>query len=107
MAAAQFISEPIDPVAKTAEAAAMARGEPGLPQAFTWRGRRFTIDHTLKAWKQSQPEGRKKGNERYLRRHYWTVRTTTGEMMTLYCLRTARRGQHRWFLYTIDDGPDA
>ncbi len=81
---------------------AMARGEPGLPQQFTWRGRTYTISDVLKAWKCSQPEGHKPGNDRYLRRHYWQVRTETGDTMTLYCLRSARRGQHRWFLYTLD-----
>jgi hypothetical protein len=98
----RFISEPVEPVAGTSDTVAMARGEPGLPKQFRWRGRTCTIQTVRRAWKQSQAEGHRRGGERYLRRHYWTVETDDGQVMTLYCLRTARRGEHRWFLYTID-----
>jgi hypothetical protein len=102
MAAARFISEPIEPLAGSADPSAMARGEPGLPRQFIWREQMYHIEQILEAWKHSQPEGHRPGNERYLKRHYWRVRTSAGDMMTLYCLRTARRGTQRWFLYTID-----
>jgi hypothetical protein len=101
MSEERFISEPIDPVAGTADVSSMARGEPGLPRQFTWRGRTYAVAAVVQAWKRSEPERHKPGNERYLRRHYWTVETTDGQQMTLYCLRSAKPGKHRWFLYTV------
>lgn len=97
----EFISEPIDPIASAASPRPAARGEPSLPKQFRWRDTTYTIAEVRKSWKQSRPEGHRPGGEMYLRRHYWTVRTTSGETMTLYCLRQARPGRKRWWLYTI------
>ena len=43
--------------------------------------------------------------EMYLRRHWFRLRTTSGEQMTLYCERQAkntRRPKARWWLYKIN-----
>ena len=40
---AEFISEAVRPVGGTFDAAGMARGEPGLPQRFVWRGREYAV----------------------------------------------------------------
>ncbi len=101
----QFVSEPIQPLAGTADAAAMACGEPGLPAGFTWRGRPYCIVELLRKWKGTAPEGGRPGGRIYLRRHWYAVRVDGGQLMTLYCERQARRAnpKARWFLYTVSE----
>lgn len=98
----EFVSEAITPVPGTADASAMGRGEPGLPNRFTWRDREYAITAVLDAWKSSSPEG---GTGRlYLRRHWYRVRTDDGRLMTLYCerqARSARQAKNRWWLYAV------
>jgi len=102
--AEQFISEEIHPVAGTAEAAGMARGEPGLPGRFAWRGRQYQVRAVLARWKTSAHERGLPSAEKYLRRHWFDVTVDTGERMRLYCQRQAPRGggaRSRWYLYTV------
>lgn len=96
----EFVSEAIVPEPGTFDAAAMARGEPGLPGAFTWRGRRYVVIKLVAGWKKT---GTDRG-EVYLRRHYYDVETATGERMTLYCERQTKdrkKPKARWWLYTV------
>ena len=95
----QFVSEAVVPAAGSFNVSAMARGEPGLPREFTWRGTRYVVAEVLSTWKSSTADR----GEMYLRRHWFRVRTTTGGQMTLYCERqakNARRPKARWWLYT-------
>lgn len=95
-----FVSEAVAPEAGTFDASAMARGEPGLPRVFTWRGRRFEVAQVLATWKTSTADR----GEMYLRRHWYEVLAASGERMTLYCERQARnrtRAKARWWLYTF------
>ena len=95
-----FVSEAVVPEAGSFDAAAMSRGEPGLPRAFSWRGVRYEVARVIGTWKTSTPER----GEMYLRRHWFEVRTATGERMTLYCERQAKnraKPKARWWLYTI------
>jgi hypothetical protein len=97
----QFISESISPVPGTADAAAMTRGEPGLPGAFVWRGEEYRVEAVLEKWKQADARD---CNEKYTRKHWYRVRTTSGDVMTLYFLRqasSAKRPKARWFLYSL------
>lgn len=97
---AEFVSEPLRPDAGTADLAAMARGEPGLPKGFTWRGKHYAIVETLTQWKtNSDGEG-----QVYLRRHWYQVRTDAGVVMTIHCLRQVKRGGQRWWVYRVDEG---
>jgi hypothetical protein len=96
----EFISEPIEPIAKTADPGAMARGEPGLPGRFRWRGREYIVTHVIRTWKTST---RDRG-ELYLRRHWHEVVTDAGRQFTLYCERQARirhKPKQRWWIYSI------
>jgi len=99
--AEQFISEPITPAAGTFDTHGIARGEPGLPTRFTWRGDEYTICEVLEIWKTSAPEAA--GGEVYLRRHWWEVRTDSGHLMKLYFERQKNRknAKDRWFVYTV------
>jgi hypothetical protein len=99
--AEQFISEPIVVLSGPADGAAMARGEPGLPSIFTWRDQRFEIVEVLERWKESGA-CRHGSGERYLRKHWYKVRTDDQQIMTLYFERQARsksQSKKRWWLY--------
>jgi len=114
----QFASEPVEPVGGSLDARAMARGEPGLPARFRWRGGLYRVRAVLEEWKTSTPEGG--SGELYLRRHWFSVAAEAvggtaapaltspegGEppqriRCTLYCLRRAPAAQarRRWWLY--------
>ena len=100
----QFISERITPSGGHFDTAAMGRGEPGLPLEFAWRGQTHGIVEKLDQWKHSTPEGGRAGGERYLRRHYCTLRMFDASVWTVYFVRhTPRSGspKSRWFLYKI------
>lgn len=100
----EFVSEPIEPRAGSFDPAAMVRGLPGLPDAFTWRGQTMAIAEELEAWKQSAPEGGRAEGERYLRRHYYRLRMADESVWTVYFLRQAARGcgaRRRWVLYSV------
>ncbi len=102
--AENFISEIIKPVEGTFDTASMTRGEPGLPKKFTWREKEYEVSEVLEVWKETGP-CKSGSDEPYLRKHWYKIRTTTGEIMTLYFERQARsKGQSkaRWWLYTIE-----
>ena len=101
----QFISESIEPVAATFDTAGMSRGEPGLPTRFRWRGEAYEIDQVLETWKDSGP-CRNGSNERYLRKHWYRIKETGGQIMTIYFDRQPRsksQVKQRWWLYTIGE----
>lgn len=101
----QFVSESIVPGPAGFDAAAMARGEPGLPAEFKWRGRCYRISAKLGQWKQSSAEGGRVGGERYLRRHYYKLRMSDESTWTVYFVRQSPPSgpaKQRWFLYKID-----
>jgi hypothetical protein len=96
----QFVSEAVEPVAGTFDPAAMSRGEPGLPQRFTWRGEEYRVAHVEQTWKTSTPDR----GEMYLRRHWFRVHCESGHRMTLYCerqTRSRRQPKARWWLYSF------
>ncbi len=101
----ELISEAITPEGPSADSARMARGEPGLPKAFTWRGESFGVVREVSAWKESSREGARAGGELYLRRHYFKLKMTSGDLWTIYFVRQSPRSgnpKNRWFLYTIE-----
>jgi len=99
----QFICEPLTPVAGAGDAAAMARGEPGLPAVFTWRDVEYRVAGVIRTWKTSSP-CRSGSAEMYLRRHWYEILTDPPLVMTVYCDRQAKdrkRPKARWWVYTI------
>ena len=100
----RFICEPLTPVAGTADTTAMARGEPGLPKRFTWRGREYRVVDGGRTWKTTGPctSG---ADVQYVRRHWYTIRTDPPMTMTVYCDRQSKDRKHpkaRWWVYTIE-----
>jgi len=97
----EFISERIKPDASTFNAFALIGGEPGMPGKFTWRGESFEVAEVLEKWKETG-RAREGGTSRYLRKHWFRIRTTSGDEMKIYFERSARsaKGQKtRWWLY--------
>jgi len=95
----RFISEPVQPAPGSFDTAAMARGEPGLPARFTWRETEYRVVEVLRQWKTTGPCS-SGSSERYVRRHWFTVRTDPAAAMTLYCDRQSRsrKPKARWWL---------
>jgi phosphoribosylglycinamide formyltransferase-1 len=100
----RFVSESIQPVTATYETARMATGEPGLPRAFTWRGRTIEVAAVLHHWRETG-KCRHGSPELYVRKHWYEVVTGTHETMKIYFERQARgpRRGERWWLFSIHD----
>jgi len=99
----EFVCEPLVPVRGTAQTAAMARGEPGLPDAFTWRGTRYRLLGVIESWKTSGP-CRSGADEIYLRRHWYRILTEPRAILTVYFERQPRnrkRLKARWWVYSF------
>lgn len=94
----QFASEPITPVAGTADPAAMSHGEPSVPAAFVWRDQRFDVARVMAA---RRDMGQDRGDT-YVRRHSYELETADSVHMTIYFERNPsdRSKRKRWWLYT-------
>jgi len=100
--AERFVSEPMAPEPGSGSASAAARGEPALPERFTWRGTAYRVAAVLEKWKTTGP-CHSGSREQYVRRHWYHVRTEPPAVMTVYCDRQARdrrRPKARWWVYT-------
>lgn len=97
----RFVGEAITPVAGSFDSAAMASGEPGIPQAFVWRGRTVEVTAVLRRWHDTGPCSHGSG-EMYVRKHWFEVATTAG-IMKVYFDRQPRYGRRdrRWWLFSI------
>ena len=106
----RFISEPVEPNRDTFDTEHMAIGEPGIPKQFTWRKKKFDIAEVLLAWK-STGDCRSGSSEKYVRKHWYRIRTETDEIMTLYCNRNVSRYGQRskggWVLYSVLENLDS
>ena len=103
-ASERFISEPLEPIGAAFDADAMARGEPGLPRRLRWRGEEIEILEVLRSWRDTGP-CRHGSGERYLRKHWYEVRTASGAALRIYFERQPRGGRKaaRWWLYSMLD----
>jgi len=73
-----------------------------LPQCFTWRDTQYTVAELLDSWKESGKCTH--GSEMYLRKHWFEIRTVSGEVMKIYFerkARSAKQAKQRWWLYTM------
>ena len=99
----RFVCEPIQPAGGSMDTAAMARGEPGLPVRFVWRGEEYAVEAVLEQWKEAG-DCKSGAAERYVRKHWFRIRTLDGQEMKLYFERqprSARQCKSRWWLHTI------
>ena len=98
------IAEDIVPEPGSFDARTMARGVPGVPRRFSWRGDDYEVAEVLRSWKElsDAPDG---GGDRYVRRHAFLVRTTDGKEMRLVADRSGRRTA-RWVLHSLHEQAD-
>ena len=98
-----FVSEPIAPIPGSFDPGGMARGEPGLPQRFRWRGAEFTVAEVLEQGKE-HGDCKHGSGERYVRRHTYRVRTTDGSVLRLYFQRSFGRAKAsaRWWIQSVE-----
>lgn len=95
-----FISEAITPVGQSFSVESMAMGNPGLPREFSWNGQPFSILEVVEQWKESG-DCRHGSGERYIRKHWFRIRTSNGLEMKIYFERQKRSsGGARWRLYS-------
>jgi hypothetical protein len=95
-----FVGEPIQPEGGSFSVSRMAQGTPGLPREFSWKGRRLPVVQLLEEWKETGPCQHGSG-ERYVRKHWFRLKTTGDLELKLYFERQARPGAgSRWRLYS-------
>lgn len=102
----RFISEAIVPVGDTFDSADTPIGEPPLPMRFVWRDTEYAIDRVLERKRETAPDRTHGSGEMYLRKHWFTVRTTSGHIMKIYFERQPRaksQAKARWWLFTVAD----
>jgi hypothetical protein len=102
----KFISEPIQPNKDSFDTSRMASGEPGMPGEFKWEKNKYNVAEVIETWK-STGKCHSGSDEKYVRRHWFRIRTQTGEVMTIYCSRQpGKRGKKpgtSWVLYSIEE----
>jgi phosphoribosylglycinamide formyltransferase-1 len=96
-----FVGEAITPEDMSFSVSPMAAGKPGLPWKFSWKGRTFSVLEVLEEWKETG-DCRHGSGERYVRKHWFRVKTTEDLEMRIYFERQGRSsGGSRWRLYSI------
>jgi Family of unknown function (DUF6504) len=96
-----FVGERITPEDASFSLSPMAAGKPGLPSKFSWKGKSFSVLEVLEEWKECG-DCRHGSGERYVRKHWFRVRTTDDLEMKIYFERQARSsGGSRWRLYSL------
>ena len=99
-----FIGDAIIPEDMSFSLSSMAMGKPGLPRKFLWKGRIFFVIEVLEEWKECG-NCRHGSGERYVRKHWFRVKTTEDLEMRIYFERQGRScGGSRWRLYSIREG---
>jgi hypothetical protein len=100
--AVRTVMEPVTPEAGSFDPRAMARGEPGVPRRFGWRGTTYVVAEVLGTRREVENySGAAKDG--YAKRHVVRVRTESGEVMSLSASRGARGHATRWILREIED----
>ena len=98
-----FIGEAIHAEDMSFSLSPMTLGEPGLPARFSWKGRSFSVLQVLEKWKEAG-DCRHGSGERYVRKHWFRIRTTDNLEMKIYFERQKRSsGGSRWRLYSLRD----
>ncbi|MGZ3522700.1 MAG: DUF6504 family protein [Vulcanimicrobiaceae bacterium] len=97
--AKHLVSEPLEAAGGSFDPDAMSRGEPSLPPAFHWRGEVLSIRLSVRTWRSTKTDR----GDVYVKRHWFEVQLDDGRHATLYFERQAKRGQPRWWLYTVED----
>ena len=105
----QLVSEPIQPLLFETSPEPFAPGEPVLPKRFVWRGEEEVVAKVLERWKELSARSAAMP-ERYIRKHWYRIRTVSGKEMKIYFERQGRTkggAKQRWWLFSIlnSEGP--
>jgi len=96
-----FVGEGITPEDVSFAAGPMTLGSPGIPLRFSWKGRIFSVRDVLEEWKECG-NCRHGSGERYVRKHWFRIRTADEIEMRIYFERQSRpSGGSRWRLYSV------
>jgi len=103
-----LVSEPLQPLfsgagVESGENEFQAVGEPMLPERFVWRGEELAIAEVIERWKEYSRPGAAMP-ERYLRKHWYRIRTVAGQEMKIYFERQARSkagAKQRWWVFSV------
>ena len=93
-----FVSKPILPEGVSVETDELGRLEPALPPSFRFEQEQLVVKELRKTWRSTKTDR----GDVYLKRHWFECELTDGRIAVVYYDRGARRGQHRWFLYTLE-----
>jgi phosphoribosylglycinamide formyltransferase-1 len=102
-----FVSETITPLKGSFDPMEMAQGQPSIPRQFRWRRQMFQIADVLEQWKE-YADCTHGSEERYLRRHGFLVKTSTGLILKIYFQRTPGKTakSSRWWIQTMKPPAD-
>ena len=92
-----FVSKPLVPEGSF-DVEVMSHGEPSLPPAFRFEEEVLHVAGVLKQWRSTKTDR----GDVYLKRHWFEVTLADGRVAVIYFDRGARRGQPRWWLYTLN-----
>jgi Family of unknown function (DUF6504) len=94
----RFVSRPIEPAGEGFITPASG-SEPPVPRAFLWDGQTLSITAVLRTWRSTKSDR----GDVYLKRHWFELRTASGQRVEVYYDRDFRRGASPWWLYTIEE----
>jgi hypothetical protein len=98
MTSRRFVGEPVEPDAGSFDPEALGRGEPSLPRSFTWGAERLVVGEVFRTWRSTKLDR----GDAYVDRHWFEMKTADGRVAVVYFARRARRGEKRWWLYSIE-----
>jgi len=101
----QFVSERIEPDSDSMNLADTPVGEPPVPRRFTWRAKTYEVAEILSRRRGMTQDRTHKSKEKYVAKHWFEVRTTSGHVMTIYFERQPKSKAQRttrWWLYTVE-----
>lgn len=101
----RLICEPIQPLLSEDPVGPVVSGEPLLPTRFMWRDEEVVVAEVLERWKELSP-GTVAMPDRYLRKHWFRIRTSGRREMKIYFERKARSragAKQRWWIFSLLD----
>ena len=94
-----FVCEPLTMIADSKEPVDAVPNEPQLPSAFRWHDQTVEVKALRTTWRSTKVDR----GDTYLKRHWFEFETRDDRVATVYYDRGARRGQPRWWLYSLED----
>jgi len=102
----RFLGESLEAIEGSMTTVGMTTSGIALPLRFKRGKSEITVSEVLEQWIETGPMkgGDSSGAERYLRKHWWLIRTTDGDDMKIYFERQPRSKRDlkkRWWLHSV------